>query len=173
MYAALPNPFCYQRSTNKQLCCLIGTQVAERSYSLPASLLWGWDVNLGHGERGSGRVERGSAQARGAVEGVAAGAWVAVGGPRGAAEPFAAVPVEVEGGERQPSLGALFGVAKAYGVTLSSLFEPEPEAESVFVVRRSEGGLQKGNGLFYANLSRGSWVFNLQPMRMVVPAGSE
>lgn len=79
----------------------------------------------------------------------------------------------LEGGERQPSLGALFSVAKAYGVTLSSLFEAEPEAESVFVVRRSEGGLQKGNGLFYANLSRGSWVFNLQPMRMVVPAGNE
>ena len=35
----------------------------------------------------------------------------------------------LEGGERQPSLGALFSVAQAYGVTLSSLFEPEPEAK--------------------------------------------
>ena len=79
----------------------------------------------------------------------------------------------LEGGERQPSLGALFSVAQAYGVTLSSLFEPEPEAKHGVIVRATESPMQRGNGLFYANLSKGSWTFNLQPLRIVVPAERE
>ena len=79
----------------------------------------------------------------------------------------------LEGGERQPSLGALFSVAQAYGVTLSSLFEPEPEAKHGVIVRAIESPIQRGNGLFYANLSKGSWTFNLQPLRIVVPAERE
>jgi transcriptional regulator with XRE-family HTH domain len=76
----------------------------------------------------------------------------------------------LEGGERQPSLAALFALARAYGVTLSSLFESEPEAGGVNVVRGAEGPMQRGNGLLYTPLSRGSWSFNLQPLRVVVPA---
>ena len=79
----------------------------------------------------------------------------------------------LEGGERQPSLGALFSVAQAYGVTLSSLFEPEPEAKNGVIVRAADSPVQRGNGLFYANLSKGSWTFNLQPLRVVVPAERE
>ncbi len=79
----------------------------------------------------------------------------------------------LEGGERQPSLGALFSVAQAYGVTLSSLFEPEPEAKNGVIVRATDSPVQPGNGLFYANLSKGSWTFNLQPLRIVVPAERE
>lgn len=79
----------------------------------------------------------------------------------------------LEGGERQPSLGALFGVAHAYGVPFSSLFEPEPEAGNLTVVRASEGETQRGNGLFYTRLSEGGWAFNLQPLRVVVPADRE
>ena len=79
----------------------------------------------------------------------------------------------LEGGERQPSLGALFGVARAYGVPFSSLFEPEPEAESLVVVRNTEGRPQRGNGLLYERLSDGGWAFNLQPLRVVVPAERE
>ncbi len=79
----------------------------------------------------------------------------------------------LESGERQPSLGALFSVAQVYGVTLSSLFEPEPEAKHGVIVRAADSPVQRGNGLFYANLSKGSWTFNLQPLRVVVPAERE
>lgn len=76
----------------------------------------------------------------------------------------------LESGERQPSLTALFSVAQAYGVTFPSLFEPEPEVENGVIVRGAESPLQRGNGLLYANLSKGSWAFNLQPLRILVPA---
>ena len=79
----------------------------------------------------------------------------------------------LESGERQPSLGALFGVARAYGVAPSSLFEPEPEVGSLAVVRATEGRAQRGNGLLYERLSEGGWAFNLQPLRVVVPAERE
>jgi transcriptional regulator with XRE-family HTH domain len=79
----------------------------------------------------------------------------------------------LEGGERQPSLSSLFGVARAYDVPFSSLFEPEPEAEDLVVVRASEGETQRGNGLLYSRLSEGGWAFNLQPLRVVVPADRE
>ena len=79
----------------------------------------------------------------------------------------------LEGGERQPSLSSLFGVARAYDVPFSSLFEPEPEAEEVVVVRATDGPPQRGNGLLYSRLSDGGWAFNLQPPRVVVPAERE
>lgn len=78
----------------------------------------------------------------------------------------------LESGERQPSLTALFSVARAYGVSFSNLFEPEPEAESGVVVRAG-GPSQRGNGLIYTNLSAGNLTFNLQPLRVVVPAERE
>ena len=76
----------------------------------------------------------------------------------------------LESGERQPSLTALFGVARAYGVSFSALFEPEPETQSPVVVRADEDGVQRGNGLLYSKLSNGSMTFNLRPLRIVVPA---
>jgi transcriptional regulator with XRE-family HTH domain len=79
----------------------------------------------------------------------------------------------LESGERQPSLGALFKVARAYGVSFSSLFEPVLEAGKLVVVRATEGQAQRGNGLLYERLSEGSWAFNLQPLRVVVPAERE
>lgn len=79
----------------------------------------------------------------------------------------------LESGERQPSLTALSGVTRAYGVPFSSLFEPEAEAENCVVVRASDRPLQRGNGLLYAKLSDGSWAFNLRPLRVVVPAARE
>src|SRR3712207_4643072 len=79
----------------------------------------------------------------------------------------------LESGERQPSLSALFNVARAYGISFSSLFEPAPEAENLMVVRATEGQAQRGNGLLYERLSEGSWAFNLQPLRVVVPAERE
>jgi transcriptional regulator with XRE-family HTH domain len=76
----------------------------------------------------------------------------------------------LESGERQPSLTALFGVARAYGVSFSALFEPEPETQSLVVVRAEEDHVQRGNGLLYSKLSNGSMTFNLRPLRIVVPA---
>ncbi len=61
----------------------------------------------------------------------------------------------LEGGERQASLGTLFGVARAYDVSFSSLFGPEPEAEDLVVVREAAGTPQRGNGLLYSRLSDG------------------
>jgi transcriptional regulator with XRE-family HTH domain len=76
----------------------------------------------------------------------------------------------LEAGGRQPSLGALFDLARAYDVSFSSLFEPEPEAENLVVVRATDGTPQRGNGLSYKRLSEGGWTFNLQPLKVVVPA---
>ena len=79
----------------------------------------------------------------------------------------------LENGERQPSLTALFHVAQAYGVAFSSLFEPEPDLESGVIVRAAETPMRRGNALSYASLSRGSWAFNLHPIRIVLPAERE
>lgn len=79
----------------------------------------------------------------------------------------------LENGERQPSLTALFHIAQAYGVAFSSLFEPEPDLESGVIVRAAQTPVRRGNGLFYASLSKGSWAFNLHPIRIVVPAERE
>lgn len=79
----------------------------------------------------------------------------------------------LESGERQPSLTALFSLAQAYGVQFSSLFESEPAAEKGVIVRANSNSVQKGNGLLYTHLSATSWVFNLQPLRVVVPAERE
>lgn len=74
----------------------------------------------------------------------------------------------LKNGERQPSLTALLHVAQAYGVAFSSLFESEPDLESGVIVRAAQTPVRRGNGLFYASLSRGSWAFNLHSIRLVV-----
>jgi transcriptional regulator with XRE-family HTH domain len=79
----------------------------------------------------------------------------------------------LEKGDRQASLSALIILARAYGVTLNSLFEPEPETGNLVVVRASSRPVRQGNGLFYSELSTGSWTFNVRPMRIVVPAQRE
>jgi transcriptional regulator with XRE-family HTH domain len=79
----------------------------------------------------------------------------------------------LESGERQPSLRALIDMARAYGLSISSLLEPEPEAENLVVVRASEGKTQHGNGLSYTRLSVSEWAFDLQPLRVVIPADRE
>lgn len=76
----------------------------------------------------------------------------------------------LESGERQPSLSALFGVAQAYGLSFSALFEPERGPESGVVVREVETPMRRGKGLLYANLSEGNLKFNLQPLKVLIPA---
>ncbi len=79
----------------------------------------------------------------------------------------------LESGERQPSLSALLRVAQAYGISFSSLFEPEPETVNCVIVRAADSPVQRGNGLLYTKLSDGSWAFNLRPLRIVVPVERE
>lgn len=79
----------------------------------------------------------------------------------------------LESGERQPSLTALFSLARAYGVSFSSLFEPEQETTGFVIARAGDSRIQRGNGLFYSKLSDGSWSFNLRPLRVIVPAERE
>jgi transcriptional regulator with XRE-family HTH domain len=79
----------------------------------------------------------------------------------------------LESGERQPSLTALFSIARAYGISFSALFEPEPEVQGSVVTRGNGGPIQRGNGLLYSKLSGGNWTFNLRPLRVVVPAERE
>ena len=76
----------------------------------------------------------------------------------------------LEAGERQPSLSVLSEVANAYGISFSSLFAPEPEAKNGVIVRGRDARMQRGQGVSYARLSTSDWAFNLQPMRVVVPA---
>ena len=79
----------------------------------------------------------------------------------------------LEGGDRQPSLSALSEVAWAYGISFSSLFAPEQEARHGVIVRSRDAEVQRGKGLTYARLSTSDWAFNLQPLRVVVPAEGE
>jgi len=79
----------------------------------------------------------------------------------------------IESGERQPSLAALFSVARAYGVPFSSLFEPGPDAEERVIVKGGGSPVQRGNGLLYATLSAGKQNSSLQPLRVVVLADQD
>ena len=76
----------------------------------------------------------------------------------------------MEGGERQPSLSALSEVARAYDISFSSLFAPEVETRNGVILRGRDAAVQRGRGLLYSRLSTSDWAFNLQPMRVVVPA---
>ncbi len=75
----------------------------------------------------------------------------------------------IESGERQPSLAVLFSLAQVYGVTLPSLFEPEPQDATCIVVRAGSTAIQQGHGLSYMPLSRGDRFTNLQPIQVIVP----
>lgn len=79
----------------------------------------------------------------------------------------------LEGGDRQPSLSALSEVAWAYGIPFSSLFAPETESRHGVIVRGRDSEIQHGKGLSYARLSTSDWAFNLQPLRVLVPAEGE
>jgi len=79
----------------------------------------------------------------------------------------------IESGEAEPSLAALFSAARAHGVSFSSLFEPEAEAEDRVVTRAASSPIQRGNGLLYSTLSGAQPSSNLQPLRVIVLAERE
>lgn len=78
----------------------------------------------------------------------------------------------VEDGERQPSLAALLSLSQALGVPLASLFAAPPEARGT-VTRARSAPVQEGNGLRYVSLSRGAHPAQMQPIKVMVPAGRE
>lgn len=75
----------------------------------------------------------------------------------------------LEGGERQPSLAALLGLARVYNLTLSELVAFKP-AEPQVVVQAQGATMQKGNGLHYVPLSLRNQPTTLQALRLVVPS---
>jgi transcriptional regulator with XRE-family HTH domain len=79
----------------------------------------------------------------------------------------------IESGEAEPSLATLFSAARAHGVSFSSLFELEAEAEDRVVTRAGSNPIQRGNGLLYSTLSGAQQDHNLQPLRVIVPAERE
>jgi transcriptional regulator with XRE-family HTH domain len=77
----------------------------------------------------------------------------------------------LEAGDRQPSIASLLQLARAYNLTLSTLFEPQPQAEPCNIVRGS-APLKHGNGLDYVALTSPARSTNLQPIRIMIPTDS-
>ncbi len=76
----------------------------------------------------------------------------------------------LEDGERQPSIAALLSLAQAFGLTLSTLFEPEPRTALCAIVRAEGGPQRQGNGLRYTPLSHQTRPAGMHPILVVVPA---
>lgn len=80
----------------------------------------------------------------------------------------------IEDGDRQPSLASLLSLSQAFDVALASLFAvPTAEKTSCVVLRGGAVPAQAGNGLKYTPLSLPDGPMNMQPIRVVVPAGRE
>lgn len=75
----------------------------------------------------------------------------------------------LESGDRQPSIAALLKLARAFNVSVAALLEPNREAAGV-VVRADAATLHQGNGLLYHLLTRKGGLFNLQAVKITVPA---
>jgi transcriptional regulator with XRE-family HTH domain len=76
----------------------------------------------------------------------------------------------LESGARQPSIAALCAVAKAFGVSIATLFEQPDEAADCVIVRGGSGAVRSVNGLRYLPLSSSTKPFNLQPISVTIPA---
>jgi transcriptional regulator with XRE-family HTH domain len=74
----------------------------------------------------------------------------------------------LESGDRQASIAAALTLARLFQVSLAQLFESE-EPEPFAIVRRGGSVPVDANGLRVWPLSNGSSVFQLQPMRVVIP----
>jgi transcriptional regulator with XRE-family HTH domain len=76
----------------------------------------------------------------------------------------------LESGDRQASIAAVLTLARIFGVSISSFFEPQLAADPCVIVRGSEAAERSINGLKYVTLSNSGRFFNLQPIRVTVPA---
>jgi transcriptional regulator with XRE-family HTH domain len=75
----------------------------------------------------------------------------------------------LESGDRQASIAAVLTLARIFGVSISSLFEPELAADPCVIVRGAEAAEGSINGLKYVMLSNAGRFFNLQPIKVTVP----
>jgi len=75
----------------------------------------------------------------------------------------------LESGNRQASIAAVLTLARIFGVSISSLFEPQLAADPCVIVRGAAAAERSINGLKYAMLSSAGRFFNLQPIKVTVP----
>ena len=76
----------------------------------------------------------------------------------------------LESGGRQASIAAALTLAGIFGVSLASLFESLSAKEPCVIVRAGESVPQSVNGLKFTPLSHAGRFFNLQPIKLTVPA---
>ena len=80
----------------------------------------------------------------------------------------------IEDGDRQPSLASLLSLSQAFDVALAALFTVSAaEKAHCVVLRAGSVPAQAGNGLRYTPLSPPNGSMEMQPIRVVVPAGRE
>ncbi|HTW94361.1 MAG TPA: XRE family transcriptional regulator [Tepidisphaeraceae bacterium] len=76
----------------------------------------------------------------------------------------------LEAGDRQPSIAALGGIAKAFGVSIAALFEHPDEPVDCVVVRAGTSSPRVANGLSFMPLSSTTKPFNVHPIGVTIPA---
>ena len=76
----------------------------------------------------------------------------------------------LESGDRNVSIAAALTLARIFDVSLASLFESPLAQEPCVIVRGADAVPQPINGLKYVPLSRAGRCFNLQPIKVTVPA---
>lgn len=76
----------------------------------------------------------------------------------------------LESGDRHVSIAAALTLARVFDVSLASLFESPLAQEPCSIVRAADALPQSINGLQYVPLSRAGRCFNLQPIKVTVPA---
>lgn len=77
----------------------------------------------------------------------------------------------LESGDRQASIAAALTLSRVFDVSLASLFESPPMAQSCVIVRAADSVERSTNGLKYVTLSEAGRFLNLQPLRIKVSPG--
>jgi transcriptional regulator with XRE-family HTH domain len=75
----------------------------------------------------------------------------------------------VESGERQPSLAALFTLARAFAVPVSALLDLAPVTDGPVILRAGSVPAKQINGLLYTPLSVGGGQLRFQAAHVRVP----
>jgi transcriptional regulator with XRE-family HTH domain len=76
----------------------------------------------------------------------------------------------LESGGRQASIAAVLTLSNIFNVSLASLFESQLATEPCVLVRSADAIEKKINGLKYVPLSNAGRFYNLQPIKVTVPA---
>lgn len=75
----------------------------------------------------------------------------------------------IEAGVRQPSIPVLCSIARAFHVSIATLFEQPDETAPCVIVRAASAAERTVNGLRYRPLSGSTKPFNLQPIEVTIP----